>query len=239
VSGRTRTVIAIDGPAASGKSSTAQWVAERLAFRHVDSGSLYRAATAARVRQGADVEEWTEDSVLDAARSVTLTPVDGGFEPLIDGSSAELEMRGERVTSRVSLVARMPAVRDWVNSLVRKAAEESDVVVDGRDIGTVVFPDAGLKVVLDAAPGERARRRLAERLHRTPTDDEIAEETGKIVLRDEMDAAQSVRAPDAVVIDTTHMKQSDQIARIVELVREHLGRSSAGKDALSPGAYHK
>lgn len=217
--------IAIDGPAASGKSSTAKAIARSLGFRHVDSGALYRAATAARVRQGGDVEEWTEESVLDAAKIVTLSPTDTGFTPLLDGEAAESEMRGEAVTGKVSIVARMPAVREWVNSLVRRAGQEYDVVVDGRDIGTVVFPNAGLKVFLDAAPGERARRRLLERLNRAPTDDEIAEETGKIVLRDEMDAAQSVRSPDAVVIDTTHLDQKEQIRQIVALVSERMARS--------------
>lgn len=220
-----RMAIAIDGPAASGKSSTAKAIARSLGFRHVDSGALYRAATAARVRQGGDVEEWTEESVLDAAQIVSLSPTDTGFTPLLDGEQAEAEMRGEAVTSKVSVVARMPAVREWVNSLVRKAGQEFDVVVDGRDIGTVVFPDAGLKVFLDAAPGERARRRLLERLNRAPTDYEIAEETGKIVLRDEMDAAQSVRSPDAVVIDTTHLDQKEQIRQIVALVSERMAES--------------
>ena len=217
--------IAIDGPAASGKSSTAKAIARSLGFRHVDSGALYRAATAARVRQGDDVDEWTERSVLNAAQIVTLAPTETGFTPLLDGERAEAEMRGEAVTSKVSVVARMPLVREWVNSLVRKAGDEFDVVVDGRDIGTVVFPDAGLKVFLDAAPGERARRRLLERLNRAPTDYEIAEETGKIVLRDEMDAAQSVRSPDAVVIDTTHLDQKEQIRQIVALVSERMARS--------------
>jgi cytidylate kinase len=217
--GKQRMAIAIDGPAASGKSSTAKAIARQMGFRHVDSGALYRAATAARVRLGGDVEEWTEESVLEAAGIVTLAPTETGFVPLLDGESAEREMRGEDVTSRVSVVARMPGVRDWVNSLVRKAREDFDVVVDGRDIGTVVFPDADIKVFLNAAPGERAKRRLLERLHRDPTDDEVAEETGKIVLRDEMDAAQSAPSPDAVVIDTTHLDQDEQIRQIVELVR--------------------
>jgi cytidylate kinase len=211
--------IAIDGPAASGKSSTAKAIARTMGYRHVDSGALYRAATAARVRLGGDVEEWTEESVLEAARIVSLAPTETGFTPLLDGAPAESEMRGEDVTSRVSVVARMPGVRDWVNSLVRKSREDFDVVVDGRDIGTVVFPDADVKVFLNAAPGERARRRLVERLHRAPTDDEIAEETGKIVLRDEMDSAQSAPSPDAIVIDTTHLDQDEQIRQIVELVR--------------------
>ena len=212
--------IAIDGPAASGKSSTAKAVARELRFHHVDSGALYRAATAARARVDTDSDNWTDESVLDAARIVSLSPNETGFTPLLDGLSAESEMRGETVTSRVSLVARMPAVREWVNAQVRKANESYDVVVDGRDIGTVVFPDAALKIFLVAEPGERARRRLLERLNRLPTDDEIAEETGKIVLRDEMDAAQSVRAPDAVVIDTTRLTQAEQIAQIVDMAKK-------------------
>ena len=220
--------IAIDGPAASGKSSTAKALARALGFHHVDSGALYRAATAARVRIDDDVENWTDDSVLEAARIVSLSPTDTGFMPLLDGSPAEAEMRGEAVTSRVSAVAKMPAVRDWVNSQVRAAGGKFDVVVDGRDIGTVVFPDASLKVFLEAAPGERARRRLVERLDRAPTDDEIAEETGKIVMRDELDAAQSVRAADAIVIDTTHITQAEQIAQIAALARARLGASASG-----------
>ncbi|MEO8194618.1 MAG: (d)CMP kinase [Gemmatimonadales bacterium] len=229
-----RMAIAIDGPAASGKSSTARAIARALGFHHVDSGALYRAATAARVRVDADVENWTEESVLDTARMVSLSPTETGFTPLLGGQDAESEMRGEAVTSRVSAVARMPAVRDWVNAQVRKAREQYDVVVDGRDIGTVVFADAQLKVFLVAAPGERARRRLVERLEREPTDDEIAEETGKIILRDDMDAAQSVRAPDAVVIDTTRLTQSDQIAQIVALARAAKVEAHLLRDPILP-----
>lgn len=214
-----RIAIAIDGPAASGKSSTAKAVARELGFHHVDSGALYRAATAARARIDRDSDRWTEESVLDAAKCITLSPTETGFAPLLHDESAEAEMRSEDVTSRVSRVAKMVGVREWVNDQVRKAAESFDVVVDGRDIGTVVFPNADLKVFLVADPGERARRRLVERLGRTPVDDEIAEETGKIVLRDEMDAAQSVRSPDAVVIDTTHLTQPEQIGRIVRLAK--------------------
>ena len=224
---RKRKAIAIDVPAASGKSSTAKAIASTLVFRHVDSGALYRAATAARARAGGELDDWTEESVLEAAGMVSLAPTETGFTPLLDGAPADREMRGEAVTSKVSVVAKMPGVREWVNSLVRKAGEEFDVVVDGRDIGTVVFPAADLKVFLDAAPGERARRRLLERIGRGPTDDEVAEETGKIVLRDELDAEQSARSPDAIVIDTTHLPQDEQIARIVELARSRLTAHSS------------
>jgi cytidylate kinase len=211
--------IAIDGPAASGKSSTAKAVARELGFRHVDSGSLYRAATAARLRKDTDAASWTEDSVLEAARIVSLSPVDNGFVPLLNGRPADDEMRGDAVTHRVSLVAKMPRVREWVNAQVRNAGRDYDVVVDGRDIGTVVFPDARLKIFLVAAPEERARRRVLERTGRAPTEEEVFDETARIILRDELDASQSVKAPDAVTIDTTKLAQKDQIDKIVELAR--------------------
>ena len=214
-----KVVVAIDGPAASGKSSTAQWVAEKLGFRHVDSGSLYRAVTAARLRAGGSPDEWSEPSVLAVARRVSLRPTERGFTPLIDGETADGEIRGGEVTREVSRTARMPGVRDWVNAEVRRAAEGSDVVVDGRDIGTVVFPDAQLKIFLVADPWERAKRRLVQRLSRRPTDAEIAEETERLVQRDSRDSTQTVQARDAVLIDTTYLTQADQVERIVALAR--------------------
>jgi cytidylate kinase len=214
-----RVVIAIDGPAASGKSSTAQWVAQRLGYRHVDSGSLYRAATAAQLRTSVPPRTWTEEHLLDAAQSVTLEAAATSFVPHIAGRPADEEIRGAEVTRHVSLVARMPAVRRWVNDLVRRAADAYDVVVDGRDMGTVVFPDADLKVFLVADPWERARRRLMQALQRRPTDEEIAEETDRIVQRDARDATQTVQAPDAVLIDTTYLTQEEQVERIVALAK--------------------
>jgi len=213
-----RIVIAIDGPAASGKSSTAQWVADRLGLRHVDSGALYRAATAARLGLPGKPESWTEADVLEAARRrVTLSPVQRSFVPQLDGKSAEAEIRGAAVTQHVSRVARMPKVRAWVNDLVRDAARSHSVVVDGRDIGTMVFPEADLKIFLVADPWERARRRLIQQLQRSPTDEEIAEETDRLVKRDARDAQQSGQAPDAVLLDTTYLTQEEQVDRIVAL----------------------
>jgi len=215
-------VIAIDGPAASGKSSTAQWVAQRLGYCHVDSGALYRAATAARLREkgGDDPERWEEAAVLAAARRrVTLVPKDNLFLPCLDGDFADEELRGSRVTQHVSRVARMQGVRAWVNQQVRETALSKPVVVDGRDIGTAVFPDADLKVFLVADPWERARRRLIQQLQRSPSDDEIAEETDRLVQRDARDAQQSGQARDAVLLDTTYLTQEEQVDRIVALAR--------------------
>jgi cytidylate kinase len=113
----------------------------------------------------------------------------------------------------------MPSVRQWVNARVRDTALEHDVVVDGRDIGTAVFPNADLKIFLVADPWERARRRLTQRLGRGPTDVEIAEETDRLVQRDARDATQTVQAKDAVLIDTTYLTQEEQVERIVALAK--------------------
>jgi len=221
---RKTTVIAIDGPAASGKSSTAHWVAQRLGYFHVDSGALYRAATAVQLRGGVPAEQWTEDDVLEGAGSIRLRVTGSTFMPAIGGLDVETELRGTEVTRQVSRVAKMQRVRDWVNSEVRRAAENHDVVVDGRDMGTVVFPDADLKVFLVADPWERARRRLIQRLERHPTDDEIAEETDLIAHRDAKDAVQTARADDAVLIDTTYLTQEEQVDRIVALAKAAVRR---------------
>jgi cytidylate kinase len=221
-----RVVIAIDGPAASGKSSTAQWVARRLSYFHVDSGSLYRAATAAQLHGGRDSETWSEDEVLGATGRISFVGANGEFSPLIDGAPCDEQLRSPEVTRGVSRVAQMPRIRAWVNDQVRRAAESHDVVVDGRDIGTVVFPRADLKVFLVADPWERARRRLIQRLGRHPNDSEIAEETDLLVHRDAKDATQTVQATDAVLIDTTSLTQEDQVERIVALARAVTQRPS-------------
>ena len=113
----------------------------------------------------------------------------------------------------------MPEVRAWVNERVREAAAEHDVVVDGRDMGTAVFPDAPLKIFLIADPWERARRRLIQRHGRGPADNEIAAETDQIVQRDAKDATQTVQAADAILLDTTYLTQAEQVERIVALAR--------------------
>ena len=216
---RRTSVIAIDGPAASGKSSTAQMVAEKLGFLHVDSGSLYRAATAAMLRLEKDASRWTEESVLNAARPLELRAARTSFYPVLEGRAIEEEIRGQEVTRNVSRVAQMPRVREWVNTKVREAAAAKDVVVDGRDMGTVVFPDADLKIFLVADSRERALRRLRQR--GTPASEQLLDdETIRIKERDARDAKQTVPAQDAVTIDTTGLTQSDQVEQIVGLSKQ-------------------
>lgn len=220
-------VIAIDGPAASGKSSTAQWVAEELDVRHVDSGAFYRAITFLALGTGGAPDTWTPDHVLSAAHRVTRRLTTRSVLPLIDGQVQDEALRGNAVTRHVSRVAAMGPVREWVNDQVRAAGAAVDVVVDGRDIGTAVFPDAQLKVFLIADTRERARRRLIQRLGRRPTDAEIAQEVEALVARDAQDATQSVPASDAITIDTTTVTQAEQVERIVALAR-------ATRERLSP-----
>ena len=215
-------VIAIDGPAASGKSSTAHWVAQRLALRHADSGALYRAVTAARLRDGGErnAANWVESEVLDAARRhVSLSPTEQAFVAQLDGVTREEELRSPEVTSRVSAVARMQTVRAWVNEQMRQAAKADSIVVDGRDMGTAVFPDAAVKIFLVADPWERARRRVTQALQRAPTDEEIAAETDRLVHRDAQDALQTQQAPDAILLDTTYLTQEEQVDRIVAIAQ--------------------
>jgi cytidylate kinase len=231
-------VVAIDGPAASGKSSTAQWVATRLGFRHVDSGALYRAATIAALRSGVDPEEWTPAIVLEEAGRVSLQPSETSFVPVLDGEVVGDEIRGGDVTAQVSRVAQMQLIRGWVNRHVRDVARRFNVVVDGRDMGTAVFPDADLKVYLVADPWERARRRLIQRLQRKPTDAEIALETELLVKRDAADATQTVQARDAILVDTTSLTQEEQVDRIVALAQAMIDQRSearGGSSQLSAG----
>jgi cytidylate kinase len=214
-SSRGSLVVAIDGPAASGKSSTAQWVAQRLGFRHIDSGALYRAATAVVLARAG--ESFDEATVLTFVGEISLHPVQHSFTPMWKGEAMEELIRAPEVTRLVSRVAQMRGVRQWVDTSVRTAAEGRDVVVDGRDIGTVVFPEADLKVFLIADPWERARRRLTQRHGRAPSDAEIADETERLVQRDARDATQTVQAKDAILIDTTYLTQAEQVERIVSL----------------------
>ncbi len=210
-------VIAIDGPAASGKSSTANRVAERLGLRHIDSGALYRAATAAALRLGSAPETWTAEQVLSVARAISLVELARSFVPAISSQPLDAELRRADVTQHVSRVAQMRPVREWVNELIRTTARSYDVVVDGRDMGTAVFPNADLKVYLVADPWERARRRLIQTLSRSPNDEEIAAETERLVKRDAADATQSAAAKDAILVDTTYVTQEEQVERIVAL----------------------
>ncbi len=218
-------VIAIDGPAASGKSSTAQAVARALDAVHLDSGSLYRALTAVALELGTR----EPDILLRHAeeRGLVLLPLDGGIAPVLDGRPAEPMLRTSQVNARVSAVSALPEIRGWVNQRLRSAVAERGrlVVLDGRDIGSIVFPDAPVKVFLTATPEARAERRLRQR-GGAPSPDLIALVAGELAERDRQDRARAVaplrQAEDAVLLDTTDMGFEAQVRAIVDLVRSRL-----------------
>ncbi|HEY6208311.1 MAG TPA: (d)CMP kinase [Gemmatimonadales bacterium] len=238
-------VIAIDGPAASGKSSTAEAVARRLGWAHLDSGALYRAITLAALdnlgnEEGGKDEGagWGPQRILALTEDLPVRLVLAGavFRPEVAGVDVAAAIRSERVTRRVSEIAAIPEVRDWVNVRQREAALDypQGVVVEGRDIGTVVFPDAPLKVFLTASPEERARRRLAQRggpgepgeaggSDRTDPD-ELRRETEALAARDHADSTRPVAplraAPDAILLDTTDLPLEEQVQRVVALARK-------------------
>jgi cytidylate kinase len=226
-----RRVIAIDGPAGSGKSTTARAVAQELGFAHLDSGALYRAITLAALDAGLPVPGSPDRLVaLAGSLPVRLALAGDGFRSEVAGVDVSEAIRSPRVTRQVSAVAAVPAVRRWVDAALRAAAERHPrgVVVDGRDIGTVVFPDAGLKVFLTATEDERARRRSREM--EAVGDDEVAHVRQQITERDRADSTRAVAplqaAPDAHVLDTTAMAFGDQVAAIVGLARKTFGDGS-------------
>jgi cytidylate kinase len=216
-------IIAIDGPAGSGKSSTARAVARELGFRHLDSGAFYRALTWAAQQRGVHPDEWPRLSAADLdALEVSAEPAAGSFRMRVGGEDVAEEIRSAAVTAGVSAMARVPAVRDWLLDRLRAAGRASNLVADGRDIGTVVFPAADLKIFLVADPEERARRRLAQMgLNLDPA--AVEAEVGRILERDRIDSTREVAplraAEDAVVLDTTGLAFAEQVARIVELAR--------------------
>jgi len=223
----TPVVVAVDGPAASGKSTAARGVAERLGFHHLNSGVLYRAIAWAALERGwADAEASTVEDRLEELE-LDLVPSRAGFRVRVDGREPGPALRSGGVAEAASELSGLGAVRSKVNRLVRGVAERHDLVCDGRDVGTAIFPDAELKVFLTAEPAERARRRLAEE-GRTPTPERIERAAARIAARDEADAGRELdplrEAEDAVVIDTTSLDPEKVVDRIAaEAARRGLG----------------
>jgi cytidylate kinase len=229
-------VVTLDGPAGSGKSTTAKAVAGRLGFRHLDSGALYRALTLALLESGTPESDWDLLSTEDMnALDVRVTPREGGFDVLVGGRAVREELRSRDVTSRVAHLARLPASRASLMLLQRDAGAFGNLVADGRDMGTVVFPDADVKIYLVADLEERARRRLRDEGVDDPTPDEVASQVKAIGERDRTDSEREhspLRKPeDAHLIDTTRLTFEEQVDAIVALVEE-LGER--GEDHAGP-----
>lgn len=201
--------MAIDGPAGAGKSTVARGLAERLGFRYLDTGAMYRALAWLALEEGADLEDERALAELAERHAVTFE----GDRVLVRDDDVTEAIRAPRIDRIVSSVARHPAVRAIMRDRQRELAETGDAVIEGRDIGTVVCPDAEVKVYLVAEAAERARRRLSDRPEIGP--EALATD---LRLRDERDAAQMQPAPDAETIDTTALTVDDVLDRIERLI---------------------
>jgi CMP/dCMP kinase len=206
-------IVAIDGPAGAGKSTVARRLAERLRFRYLDTGAMYRALTWLAMREGVALDRGEELAALARENPVLF---DERGRVSIAGADVTASIRGARIDRLVPVVARHPAVRIVMRERQRELAEAGDAVVEGRDIGTVVAPGAEIKVYLVADREVRARRRMAER----PGIGADALATD-LRLRDESDAARMQPAEDALVIDTTELAVDDVVERIARLVKTH------------------
>ena len=204
-------IVAIDGPAGAGKSTVARALAERLGFRYLDTGAMYRAVTWLAMQRGVDLG--AAESLAELARAEPVT-FDAQERVWIAGTDVTASIRGTRIDRMVPVVARHPPVREVMRERQRQLGKDGNVVIEGRDIGTVVAPDAEVKVYLTADRDERARRRSAER----PGIGADALATD-LRVRDEKDAERMQPAADAQEIDTTSLQVEDVVERIEALVR--------------------
>jgi cytidylate kinase len=204
-------IVAIDGPAGAGKSTVARRLAERLGFRYLDTGAMYRALTWLALERGRSLEDGPALGELAREHPIQFAADE---RVLVDATDITEQIRDARIDRVVSSVARHPEVREVMRERQRELGEQGDVVIEGRDIGTVVAPAAEVKIYLSADEDERARRRIAERPGLAA--DALATD---LRLRDERDSAQMRPAADAEQIDTTSLDIDDVVARIEELVR--------------------
>lgn len=209
--------IAIDGPAAAGKSTIAKRVAKKLGYLYIDTGAMYRAVTLHTLQHG-------DDSIENIEEDVTIT-FDENDEVYLNDVNVSKEIRSKEVTQNVSRISSLEKVRTYLVNMQRKISEDANVVMDGRDIGTTVLPDAEIKVFMQADPKVRAERRLKEEQDRG-NNVSLETLTQEIIMRDEIDSTREisplVKADDAIVLDTSDLTIDEVETYIIELVNSKM-----------------
>lgn len=218
-------VIALDGPSGSGKSTVARGLASRLGWRYVDTGATYRAATLAVLREGADLADPDEVAATVAGVRIELSTDPASPAARLDGEDVSVLIRSPAVTAAVSAVSAVPAVRALLVALQRELAGSGGAVLEGRDIGTAVVPDAVLKVFLDAAPAVRASRRAGDAEAGVPArpDGLLERVAADLARRDRLDSSRAASplqaAQDAVHLDSSALDAEAVIERVLDLAR--------------------
>jgi cytidylate kinase len=216
------TVIAIDGPSGVGKGTVARALAAALGYRHVDTGAMYRAVAWRALQLGVDLDD--EEAVVSVAQAAAID-VDGS-RVVIGGTDVSAAIRTPEIDRATTRVARLPRVRAELVARQRALAEQGPLVMEGRDIGTVVFPAAAVKIYLDASPEERARRRAQDPAHTAAQTQDLAHIAEAMQRRDENDRTRQASplsiASDATVVDTTGISAEAVVARVLAVVRPRI-----------------
>ena len=222
--------IAIDGPAGAGKSSVAKAAAKELGCTYVDTGAIYRAIALYMLEKGVDLEDPAAVTAELTGVEVSLEYGEFGQRTLLGGRNVSEEIRTQEVSMATSKwVAHIPEVREFLVGIQRGLARKSNVIMDGRDIGTVILPDAQLKVFLTASAEERARRRTRQ-LEEAGEPADFQQVLKEVVQRDKQDAAQLDLLPeDGVVLDSTGLSFRQVVERLTAMARERMGNEGGGK----------
>jgi CMP/dCMP kinase len=224
-----RPIIAIDGPAGAGKSTVAKHLAAHFGLLNLETGAMYRAFALKALREGIGLDAAAALQSLAATTSILLEPTPNGNRVLLDGDDVTGEVRDAEVTQAASRVSVHPAIRVWMVDLQREMGRNGGVVMEGRDIGTVVFPDADLKFFLDASPEARSQRRYEQAGSAVvATPELVSKELRERDERDRNRAESPLRAAaDAVVIDSTSLSLDEVLVRIEEIVAGRFARVRA------------
>jgi cytidylate kinase len=237
---RQRPVIAIDGPAGAGKSTVAAHLARRFGFLNLETGAMYRALALKAIESDLDFDAEPELLALARRTHIALEPEREGNRVLLDGTDVSRRLRDADITSAASRVSVHPRLREWMVARQRAMGAAGGVVMEGRDIGTAVFPDAEVKIFLDADPEVRGNRRYRQagpgygvREEHAISEQAVIAEMRERDLRDRTRAESPLRAaPDAVILDSTGMTLEQVLERSEQIVREHLGTRLGAVDGV-------
>ncbi len=216
-------VVAIDGPAGSGKGTVTKMVAEKLELINIDTGAIYRCVTLYMIRKKIELTDIEKIKEMLKSINIELRIVNKDNIVFLEGEDVTKKIREKDVTELVSSVARIVEIREYITNLSRKIAEGKNVIMEGRDIGTIVFPNADVKIYLDATPEERANRRLKQSIEKG-IDITYEEILANIMFRDKNDSTSSVgtlkQADDAIYLDSTNLTIEEVVDKVIEIIKE-------------------